>query len=241
VNEIARNLQAIYQKMHAACAKAGRQADQVRLLAVSKSFGVAAVAAAAAAGCREFGENYAQEGAAKIAALAAAGRRELIWHFIGPLQSNKTRLVAEHFHWVQSVDRLKIAERLAAQRPAHLPPLQVCVQVNISGEAHKAGCAPQEAQALCAHIARLPQLNLRGLMAIPAAASGEAARPAFRALRELFETLRRREFVAPAQFDTLSMGMSADFEIAIEEGATLVRIGSALFGPRPVGKRAAAG
>jgi len=218
--------------MRKACARAGREPADVRLLAVSKGFGPAAVGAAAAAGHREFGENYAQEGAAKIAALAAAGRRDLVWHFIGPLQSNKTRLAAENFHWVQSVDRLKIAERLSAQRPPSLPPLNVCVQVNISGEASKSGCAPAEAAALCAALARLPRLRLRGLMAIPAPASGEAVRPAFRALRELYEDIRGRGLVPAAEFDTLSMGMSADFEIAIEEGATLVRIGSAIFGPR---------
>lgn len=218
--------------MRKACARAGREPAGVRLLAVSKGFGPAAVGAAAAAGQREFGENYAQEGATKIAALAAAGRRDLVWHFIGPLQSNKTRLAAENFHWVQSVDRLKIAERLSAQRPPSLPPLNVCVQVNISGEASKSGCAPDETATLCAALARLPRLRLRGLMAIPAPASGETVRPAFRALRELYEDIRGRGLVPAAEFDTLSMGMTADFEIAIEEGATLVRIGSAIFGPR---------
>jgi pyridoxal phosphate enzyme (YggS family) len=236
MNDIAGNLAVILQRIGQACARAGRPAGAVQLIAVSKTFPPEAVAAAAAAGQRQFGENYLQEALAKMDAPCLRAIPELAWHFIGPIQSNKTRDLAARFHWVHGVERLKIAERLSAQRPDGLPPLQVCVQVNASGEASKSGCAPEEAAALCAAIARLPRLRLRGLMAIPEAAdTAEAARPAFRRLRSLVEQIRAAGAVDPAGFDTLSMGMSGDFEVAIEEGATLVRVGSAIFGKRESG------
>lgn len=212
-----------------ACAACGRDPAHVRLLAVSKGQPAAAVAEAHAAGQRDFGENYVQEALDKIAALGALGALDARWHFIGPLQSNKTARVAEHFAWVHSVDRLKLAERLSAQRPPELPPLNICVQVNISGEASKSGCTPDEAPALCQAVAALPRLRLRGLMAIPApAAPGGDARAPFRALRQLLESLRAQGLI----LDTLSAGMSDDFAAAIAEGATLVRIGTGIFGAR---------
>jgi pyridoxal phosphate enzyme (YggS family) len=204
----------------------GRSAGCVALLAVSKTFPVEAVDALAAAGQNAFGENYAQEGVEK-----AIARPALDWHFIGPLQSNKTRGIAEHFSWVHSIDRLKIAERLSAQRPVELPPLHVCVQVNIDGEATKSGCAPSEALALCQAIAALPQLQLRGLMAIPEPTSDTSTqRCNFAALRALRDAINDAD--ASLKLDTLSMGMSDDLESAIIEGATIVRVGSAIFGPR---------
>ena len=215
------NLAALHQRIDRACAAAGRPPRSVALLAVGKAQPVAALAAAADAGQRDFAENYLQEALPKVAALAGRGLR---WHFIGPLQSNKTAEVAAHFDWAHGVDREKIARRLAGQRPQHLPPLNVCVQVNISGEASKSGVAPGDALALCRAVAALPRLKLRGLMAIPEAGGGAAP---YRALRELFESLRR-EF----ELDTLSAGMSDDFEAAIAEGSTMIRIGTAIFGPR---------
>lgn len=230
MNHIAGNLGAVLQAVESASAAAGRSPGSVRLVAVSKTFPAAAIQAAAAAGQRAFGENYLQEALGKIGSLQDLG---LEWHFIGPVQSNKTRDLAAHFHWVHGVERLKVAERLSAQRPDGLPPLQVCVQVNVSGEASKSGCAPDETAALCAAVAALPRLRLRGLMAIPEAAeTAEQARPAFRALRQLHQAIRAAGAVDAAAFDTLSMGMSGDFEAAIAEGATLVRIGSAIFGKR---------
>jgi hypothetical protein len=181
-----------------------------------------------AAGLTRFGENYAQEALAKIDATADL-RAQLEWHLIGPLQSNKTREVAAAFDWVHTIDRLKIAERLSAQRPAHLPPLNVCVQVNIDGQDSKSGVAPQDAATLARSVATLPNLTLRGLMSVPAPVDGfEAQRVAHRRLRELFEALRAEGLT----LDTLSMGMSADLEAAIAEGATIVRVGSAIFGSR---------
>jgi len=209
---------------------AGRSAQSVTLLAVSKTFGADAVRAAFAAGQRQFGENYVQEGLAKITALADL-RAQLEWHLIGPLQSNKTRPVAEAFDWVHSVDRLKIAERLAEQRPAPLPPLQLCLQVNVSGEASKSGVAPAEVPALAHAVAALPRerIQLRGLMAIPEPAGDFAAQRApHRRLRELLQALNDEGL----SLDTLSMGMSADLEAAVAEGATLVRVGTAVFGRR---------
>jgi PLP dependent protein len=230
MNDIAANLAAVLQRLRAACVCAGRPADAAGLVAVSKTFPAEAVAAAAAAGQRAFGENYVQEALAKMEALAALG---LEWHFIGPIQANKTREMAARFDWVHGVDRLKVAERLSAQRPDGLAGLNVCVQVNVSGEASKSGCSPEEAPALCAAVAKLPRLRLRGLMAIPAAGETPAqARPAFRSLRELHQSITAAGAVDAAAFDTLSMGMSADFEAAAEEGATLVRVGSAIFGRR---------
>jgi len=226
MSAIATNLQAVQTRISTAARAAGRPPESIALLAVSKTWPLASVIDAATAGQRAFGENYVQEGVDKASATVD---RNLDWHFIGPLQSNKTRPVAEHFAWVHSIDRLKIAERLSAQRPADLPPLQVCVQVNVSGEASKSGCHPDEALALCQAVAALPRLTLRGLMAIPEPADDEAGQRApFRQLREIFETIR----AAGLPLDTLSMGMSHDLEAAIAEGATIVRIGTAIFGER---------
>jgi len=209
-----------------AAAEAGRDVATVRLLAVSKTFGAAAVRDLAACGQREFGENYVQEALDKQAQLHDL---PLLWHFIGPIQSNKTRSIAENFSWVHSVDRLKIAERLSAQRPAGLPPLQVCIEVNVSSEASKGGVTLAELPVLAGAVAALPGMQLRGLMAIPAPATDVAAqRAAFRQVRQAFEALVARGH----PLDTLSMGMSADLEAAILEGATMVRIGTALFGER---------
>jgi pyridoxal phosphate enzyme (YggS family) len=230
---IAENLQAVRVRMATACARAGRDPASVRLLAVSKTFGPEAVAAAHAAGQRAFGENYVQEGVAKMAAVRALGLPALEWHCIGPLQANKTRLVAEHFDWVQSLDRLRIAQRLNDQRPAALPPLQVCIQVNIDGAPTKAGVAPDAVVPLAQAVAALPRLCLRGLMAIPDPAPNESAALAtFAGVAQLFAEVRSA-LGAPASFDTLSMGMSEDLEIAIAAGSTMVRVGSAIFGQRP--------
>ncbi len=226
MSAIATNLQAVQMRIADAAKAAGRRPESILLLAVSKTWPLSHVLDAAAAGQRAFGENYVQEGAEKAGATQQLG---LDWHFIGPLQSNKTRLVAEHFAWVHSIDRLKIAERLASQRPADLPPLQVCIQINVSGEASKSGCAPEEALALCQAVSRLPGLRLRGLMAIPEPTDDVAAQRApFRQLREIYEHIR----AAGMPLDTLSMGMSHDLEAAIAEGATIVRIGTAIFGER---------
>ncbi|MHB1358125.1 MAG: YggS family pyridoxal phosphate-dependent enzyme [Rhodocyclaceae bacterium] len=220
------NLQAVNLRIAAACAAARRAPATVALLAVAKSWPASAVRAAAAAGQRAFGESYVREALAKQAELADLA---LEWHFIGPLQSNKSRQVAEHFAWVHSVERLKIAERLSEQRPAQLPPLNVCLQVNVSGEASKSGCAPAAAPALCRAIATLPRLRLRGLMAIPEPTEDmELARRRFAVLREMQETLVAEGLA----LDTLSLGMSHDLEAAIMEGATIVRIGTAVFGKR---------
>lgn len=226
MSAIATNLQDVRQRISKAARNSGRAPGDIALLAVSKTWPAAAIEEAEACGQHAFGENYVQEAVAKMAALPG---HALEWHFIGPLQSNKTRLVAEHFDWVHSIDRAKIAERLSAQRPRHLPPLQVCVEINISGQASKSGCPPDAALALCRTIAALPNLDLRGLMAIPAPAEDLAAqRQPFRQLHHLFERLRS----AGLPLDTLSMGMSHDLEAAIAEGATLVRIGTAVFGNR---------
>ncbi len=224
--QIAGNLAQVRARIRRGCDAAGRPADSVRLLAVSKTFDAAAVLAAYAAGQRDFGESYLQEALDKRAGLAAS---DICWHFIGPIQSNKTRGIAERFDWVHGVDRLKIAQRLSEQRPPQLPPLEVCVQVNISAESSKSGCSPDQASALCRAIAALPRLRLRGLMAIPAPAADPAdMRTPFRALRQLFETLRAEGLA----LDTLSAGMSDDLEAAIMEGSTLVRVGTAIFGVR---------
>ena len=224
------NLQQLRGRIARACHDAGRPAQSVTLLAVTKTFDTTHVRQAHAAGQREFGENYVQEALAKIAELAPL-RGELQWHLIGPLQSNKTRVVAENFDWVHSVDRLKIALRLAEQRPAGLAPLQLCLQVNISGEASKSGLLPSEVPAVAQAVAALPpdKVRLRGLMAIPEpAADFEAQRTPHRALRELLDRLNQ----AGLGLDTLSMGMSADLEAAVLEGSTLVGVGSAVFGAR---------
>ena len=225
---IADKLAQVNARIASACAAAGRPVQSVTLLAVSKTFDATAIAEAHAAGQRRFGENYVQEALGKIAALSALEPRPE-WHLIGPLQANKTRVVAEHFDWVHSVDRLKIAERLSAQRPDGLAPLSVCLQVNVSGEATKSGLAPAEVAEVARAVATLPRLRLRGLMAIPEVAGDLAAqRRPHRALRELFEALRGDGLA----LDTLSAGMSGDLEAAILEGATMVRVGSAIFGAR---------
>lgn len=225
---IAANIQQVQERIARACAEAQRDVQSVTLLAVSKTFPSDTVREAAACGLRRFGENYVQEAVEKIQSLEDL-REQLEWHLIGPLQSNKTRVVAEHFDWVHSVDRLKIAERLSAQRPAHLPPLQLCLQVNISGEESKSGLAPAQVREVAHQVAALPHVKLRGLMAIPEpAADPDAQRRPHRALRELMDTLNREGLA----LDTLSMGMTADLEAAILEGATIVRVGTAIFGKR---------
>jgi PLP dependent protein len=226
---ISENLQLTHGRIARACDAAGRAVQSVTLLTVSKNFGTDAIRQAIAAGEHRFGENYVQEGLDKIAELADH-RAQLEWHLIGPLQSNKTRGVAEHFDWVHSVDRLKLAQRLSEQRPAGRPPLQVCLQVNISGEASKSGLAPGEVLALAREVAALPRLRLRGLMAIPEPDDDPARQHApHRALRELRDAVQAALGVP---LDTLSMGMSADLEAAIAEGATMVRVGTAIFGAR---------
>lgn len=214
--------------MALACRAAGRPEQSVTLLVVTKTFGPDLVREAFLAGERQFGENYVQEALDKIQSLAELHPRP-IWHLIGPLQSNKTRVVAESFDWVHSVDRLKVAERLSAQRPAHLEPLQVCLQVNISGEASKSGFSADELLSAARYVAQLPRLKLRGLMSIPEPESNpHRQREPHRRLRELLQSLQREGF----DMDTLSMGMSADLEAAILEGATIVRVGSSIFGSR---------
>jgi PLP dependent protein len=226
MSAIATNLQAVRERIAKAARAAGRDLAEITLLAVSKTKPLADILCAADAGQTAFGENYAQEGVDK---MNVAVDRALDWHFIGPLQSNKTRLIAEHYSWVHSIERLKIAQRLSSQRPSHLPALQVCVQVNVSGEASKSGCAPDQALALCQAVSSLPGLRLRGLMTIPEAVDDPSAqRLPFQQLRELSESIR----AAGVPLDTLSMGMSHDLEAAIAEGATIVRIGTAIFGER---------
>jgi pyridoxal phosphate enzyme (YggS family) len=216
-------------RIEAAARASGRGADSVTLLAVSKTFAAPVIAAAAALGQAAFGENYVQEALAKMERLAAAGIAGLTWHFIGPIQSNKTRAIAERFDWVQSLERESIARRLSDQRPAALVPLQVLLEVNVSAEASKSGIEPERLPALADAVAGLPRLALRGLMAIPQPGLAPAQQAAaFARMRALYDALRARH----AGVDTLSMGMSADFEAAIAQGATLVRIGSALFGER---------
>jgi PLP dependent protein len=223
---ISANLQAVKSRIAAAARGAGRYPEDIKLLAVSKAFGVEAIRAAAAAGQGAFGESYVQEGVEKITALAGL---DLEWHFIGPIQSNKTRPIAEHFHWVHAVDRMKIAQRLAAARDPQRGPLQVCLQVNVSGEASKSGVSPQDLGALARAVASLPHLRLRGLMAIPEPSDDETLqRGRFAEVRRLQEQLVTQGF----DMDTLSMGMSADLESAIREGATIVRVGTAIFGER---------
>jgi len=228
------NLDAVRVRIANAAIAAGRDPRSVQLLAVSKTWPAAAVRAAAMAGQRAFGESYVQEAIAKMGDLAArmppqSPGLDLEWHFIGPLQSNKTQAVAEHFAWVHAVDREKIAARLSSQRPAALPKLQICLQVNISGEQSKSGVAPADAARLARAVAQMPRLELRGLMAIPApAADMQVARRPFARLRELLLRLNSEGM----KLDTLSMGMSDDLEAAIAEGATIVRVGTAIFGER---------
>ena len=228
---IASNLQAVHRDIAQAARMAQRRVEDVALLAVSKTFSAAVVREAYEAGQRAFGESYVQEALEKIAALRDLA---LEWHFIGPIQSNKTRAIAENFSWVHSVDRLKIAERLSAQRPQNLPPLNVCIQVNVSGENSKGGVASDELAELAQAVARLPHLSLRGLMAIPAPVEGlEEQRKPFAQLRELMRQLNAQGL----GLDTLSMGMSHDLEAAVLEGATIVRVGTAIFGQRNYGEK----
>lgn len=230
MTNIARNIEAVLQRIHAACEKSGRPVDSVALLAVTKTVSPDAIREAIAAGQRDFGENYIAEGVEKIIALQAeTAQFGLQWHCIGPVQSNKTRLVAAHFDWVHSVDRLKTAQRLSEQRLPDAKPLQVCIQVNIDGGPTKSGVAPSEVLALAQEIVKLPRLKLRGLMTIPDIATDSIAAQAIHTpARALFDDLNRRGF----GLDTLSIGMSADLEPAIYAGSTLVRVGTAIFGRR---------
>ena len=224
---IAANLQAVRDRLAVACQRAGRDPASVQLLAVSKTWPAGALREAVAAGQMCFGESYAQEALPKIDALHDV---PLEWHFIGPLQSNKTRPVAELFAWVHSVERLKIAQRLADQRPPGMPPLNVCLQLNVSGEASKSGCAPAQALEISAAIGELPQLRLRGLMTIPEPTpDAMLQRQRFATTRQTLERINRE---LGCQLDTLSMGMSDDLEAAIMEGATIIRVGTAIFGHR---------
>lgn len=223
MSTIANNIAKVAARIREAAQAAGRDPDTVGLLAVSKTQPAEAIREANGAGLSDFGENYLQEALEKQADLADLA---LTWHFIGPIQSNKTRAIAAHFDWVHSVDRLKIAQRLSEQRPTELPPLNVCLQVNVSGEASKSGCAPQDVAELARAIATLPNLRLRGLMAIPEPTDDRAEQHA------AFARLRQLQQALALELDTLSMGMSQDLEAAIAEGATWVRIGTALFGAR---------
>ena len=223
---VSANLAQVRKRIELACLAAGRSQDAVKLLAVSKTMPAQAVRDAHAAGQFAFGENYIQEGVDKIAALADL---PLEWHCIGPVQSNKTKLVAENFAWVHSIDRLKIAERLSAQRPPNLPPLQVCLQVNVDGGPNKSGVSPLELLALAQAVAKLPQLQLRGIMTIPEPAESEvAARQVHHQAKALFDSLNAAGLIV----DTLSMGMTSDLEAAVAEGSTCVRVGTAIFGAR---------
>ncbi|WDZ95328.1 YggS family pyridoxal phosphate-dependent enzyme [Herbaspirillum sp. WKF16] len=230
MSSIAKNLQYVQHQIAAGAERAGRAPSSIQLLAVSKTFGAEAVREAVLAGQQAFGENYLQEALEKIGAMKALAPDErLQWHFIGPLQSNKTRPVAEHFDWVHSVEREKIARRLSEQRPPELGPLNICLQVNISGEASKSGLSPQELPQVAAQVAQLPNIRLRGLMAIPEPTDDVARQhAAFAAVHTLYQALRADGLA----LDTLSMGMSSDLEAAVAEGATIVRIGSAIFGAR---------
>ena len=226
MDTVEKALQGVKSRIAAACAAAGRDPRDIVLVAVSKTHPATLIAQACALGQRDFGENYVQEALAKMEAISMPG---IVWHFIGPIQSNKTRAIAERFQWVHSIERLAIAARLSAQRPDTLPRLRVCLQVNSSGETSKSGCHPREAPALAHAIAKLPRLELRGLMTVPEPTEDiELQRNRFAALRELLERLRAEGL----PLDTLSMGMSHDLEQAIETGATMVRIGTAIFGER---------
>ncbi|HEX5739746.1 MAG TPA: YggS family pyridoxal phosphate-dependent enzyme [Hydrogenophaga sp.] len=225
------NLQQVRERIARSCQQAGRDAKDVTLLAVSKTFGADAVRQAQAAGQHVFGENYVQEGVEKIQFLRSDDPSNPVeWHCIGPLQSNKSRLVAEHFDWVQSVDRLKIAQRLSEQRPDGLAPLQVCLQVNVDGGANKSGVAPDDLLMLAQAVAQLPRIRLRGLMSVPEPVNGfEAQRDVFLQVKALFDDLNTRGFA----LDTLSLGMSDDLDAAVAAGSTMVRVGRAIFGHRP--------
>jgi pyridoxal phosphate enzyme (YggS family) len=228
------NLVTVQERISEAAKASGRSVTDISLLAVSKTFPASDVRLAYEAGQRSFGENYVQEGVSKIAELSDI-RAELEWHFIGPLQSNKSRDVAESFDWVHSIDRLKIAQRLNDQRPPELPPLNVCVQVNISGESSKSGVEPNEVASLCIAIAQMPHLRLRGLMSIPEPTEDEVQQKAdHHQLFTIYKTLKKNPSLQTesVQLDTISMGMSSDMSAAIAEGSTMVRIGTAIFGKR---------
>ena len=231
---IAHKLQEVRTRIDAACLAAGRGADEVALLAVSKTFPADCVAQAARAGQLAFGENYLQEAVDKMVQLREAGFSDLVWHCIGPVQSNKTRLVAEHFDWLHTLDREKIARRLAEQRPTQLAPLQVCIQVNIDGGANKSGVSPGETMELARVVAQLPGLCLRGVMSIPEPTPDfESQRRLHLRARAVFDDIRAAALPGCEQFDTLSLGMTGDLEAAVAAGSTLVRVGSGLFGARP--------
>lgn len=227
MSTLASALQTVRERIDRAARAAGRDASDIQLLAISKAWPADRLREAWQAGQRAFGENYAQEGVQKIGQLSDL---QIEWHFVGPIQSNKTRVLAENFTWVHGVDRARIAERLSAARPPHLPPLDICLQVNVSGEASKSGVAPEHASALARSVAAMPRLRLRGLMVIPRRECDQAAqRHWFRIAREL----KDRIVAEGTALDTLSMGMSDDLEAAVLEGATIVRVGTAIFGPRP--------
>ena len=237
MNTLQDNLRAVQSRISAACADCGRDPSEVTLLAVSKTFHADAVQEVTACGQQDFGENYIQEGVDKITFLQSVAnskanpKTSLIWHCIGPIQSNKTKYVAEFFNWAHTVDRLKIAQRLNDQRPAQLPPLNICLQVNIDGGATKSGIAPDEVLALAKQVSQLPRLVLRGLMTIPDPVEGFEAQVALHTQARLLFDKVRAELKLP-HFDTLSMGMTADLEAAIHAGSTMVRVGTAIFGKR---------
>lgn len=223
MSSVANNLQSVWHQIAQSCDKAGRSQSEITLLAVSKTKPVSAIQQAYTAGQRDFAENYLQEALEK---MALTHELDICWHFIGPLQSNKTRAVAEKFDWVHTLDRARVADRLSAQRPSESRPLQVCIQVNIDRQDSKSGCLPEDCQALAKYVASLPNLRLRGLMAIPSPAN---SRHAFAQLRQLRDEIMKKTGIV---LDTLSMGMSADLPVAISEGATIVRVGTAIFGQR---------
>lgn len=227
MNDIASRVSTLSNQIRQASLRSGRAADSVQLLAVSKTRSVSEVEQAFAAGCHRFGESYVQDALPKIAAFA--GREGIEWHFIGPIQSNKTKSIAEHFDWVHSIDRLKIAQRLSEQRPPNLAPLNICIQVNITGEETKSGISSDQVLPLAQQIVMLPNIRLRGLMTVPKNAdSMTQTYQTFIELRELMNTLNKQNF----QLDTLSMGMTHDMDVAIQAGSTIVRVGTGIFGPR---------
>ncbi len=226
MNDFSENLKIVMERIHAAAQKYGRSVDSIRLMAASKTFSADDIKIAASAGLQEFGENYAQEAIQKIKTLADP---KLIWHYIGPIQSNKTRLISENFNWVHSIDRIKTARRLNDARPDSSPPLNACIQINISGEKSKSGIAPQQLLDLARQISTLPNIRLRGLMAIPAVSKDtDEQRQSFKLVNQYFQSLNKENF----KLDTLSMGTSNDLEAAIAEGSTMIRLGTAIFGPR---------
>lgn len=236
---ISNNLQAVQGRIARACAAAGRHPAEVRLLAVSKTFGADCVLQAVLAGQQAFGENYLQEAVQKIGAVAALAAAPVQWHCIGPIQSNKTQLVARYFDWAQTIDRLKIAQRLNDQRPSDMAPLNVCIQVNADGGASKSGVHPDEALELALAVAKLPHLRLRGVMSIPdPLPEFEAQCAVHRRVRTLFDAIAGHLPTGHAGFDTLSLGMTADLEAAIRAGSTMVRVGSGIFGARHYATRA---